>query len=207
MISIRSRRRVVVLPAVVLSLSALLTAPTAASPTPARAAAAPPACPQVFDPMTAAVDKTVKFSRITPKPVVRESCGTLYRADGRGPEVVFVEGFRPKEVNGQYDIEKYVLKNQPSPFVSTSYDHDLFKQWVRWMKNGAFNYYIDAPGGIDVNRTIGDDHKFADQVEVAFPGGIRSEFIIGVCPIDKETRTEIMSACRSNPKYRAPEAA
>ncbi|MEU8890575.1 ADP-ribosyltransferase [Streptomyces sp. NPDC048442] len=211
MTTLRPRRRTAVLPAAVLSLAALLTAPAAAAdvtaaPAAARAAA-PSSCPQVFDPMTAAVDKTVQFSRITPDPVVRKSCGTLYRADGRGPDVIFVEGFRPKEaVNGQYDVEKYVLKNQPSPFVSTSYNHDLFKQWVPWMKGGAFNYYIDAPGGIDVNKTIGDQHKYADQVEVAFPGGIRSEFIIGVCPIDKETRAEMMSACKSNPKYRMPEA-
>ncbi|WP_323187980.1 ADP-ribosyltransferase [Streptomyces sp. NBC_00237] len=213
MITTHPRRRTAFLPSAALALTALLAAPSAAAaPAPAPAAAtyrvaAPPACPQVYDPMAAAVDKTVEFGRITPKPFVRKTCGTLYRVDGRGPDVVFVEGFRPKEaVNGQYDVEKYVLKNQPSPFVSTTYDHDLFKQWVKWMKGGAFNYYIDAPGGIDVNKTIGDTHKYADQVEVAFPGGIRAEFVVGVCPVDKETRTEIMSACKSNPKYRAPEA-
>lgn len=216
MITTSTNRRATVLSAAALSLAALLTAPTAAAAPAASAAssashapafAAAPSCPQVFDPMVAAVDKSVDFSRITPTPVIRKSCGTLYRADGRGPDVIFVEGFHARDtVNGQYDVEKYVLKNQPSPFVSTSYDHDLYKQWAKWMKPGAFNYYIDAPGGIDVNKTIGDEHKYADQVEVAFPGGIRSEFIVGVCPIDKETRTEIMSACKSNPKYRASTA-
>jgi hypothetical protein len=212
-ITTSTHRRATVLSAAVLSLAALLTAPTAAAAPAAPAShatafAAAPSCPQVFDPMVAAVDKSVEFSRITPTPVVRKSCGTLYRAEGRGPDVIFVEGFRPRDaVNGQYDVESYVLKNQPSPFVSTSYDHDLYKQWTKWLKPGAFNYYIDAPGGIDVNKTIGDQHKYAEQVEVAFPGGIRSEFIIGVCPIDKETRTEIMSACKSNPKYRPSTAA
>jgi hypothetical protein len=69
-----------------------------------------------------------------------------------------------------------------------------------WYKSG-YNYYIDAPGGVDVNKTIGDQHKWADQVEVAFPGGIRTEFVIGVCPVDKKTKTEKMSACVSNPHY------
>ena len=78
-----------------------------------------------------------------------------------------------------YDIEKYVLVNQPSPYVSTTYDHDLYKTWYK----SGYNYYIDAPGGVDVNKTIGDTHKWADQVEVAFPGGIARQYIIGVCPV------------------------
>ncbi len=107
---------------------------------------------------------------------------------------------RPRDViDGQYDIEKYVLVNQPSPYVSTTYDHDLYKTW--W-KSG-YNYYIDAPGGVDVNRTIGDTHKWADQVEVAFPGGIDRKYIIGVCPVNKTTKVEIMSGCQSNPHFEA----
>lgn len=194
MITTHLRRRAA---AVVLSLAAVF-ATTAAAP---AKAAAPRDCPVQFDdPVKAAVDKRVEVERITPDPVWRTSCGTLYRSDGRGPEIVFAEGFKPKDViDGQYDIEKYVLVNQPSPYVSTTYDHDLYKTW--W-KSG-YNYYIDAPGGVDVNRTIGDTHKWADQVEVAFPGGIHRKYIIGVCPVNKTTKTEIMSGCQSNPHYEA----
>ncbi|EOY50438.1 secreted protein [Streptomyces lividans 1326] len=81
--------------------------------------------------------------------------------------------------------------------MSTSYDHDLYKTWYK----SGYNHYIDAPGGIDVNKTIGDTHKWADQVEVAFPGGIQRKYIIGVCPVDRQTKTEIMSDCESNPHY------
>ncbi|MFJ8632819.1 ADP-ribosyltransferase [Streptomyces sp. NPDC093568] len=210
MITTRLRRRAV---AAALSLSAVLattaaTAPAtpAASVTPARAADAkaapgPAACPVRFDdPVKAAADRRVDVGRITPDPAWRTSCGTLYRADGRGPEIVFQEGFQPRDVeNGQYDLEQYVLVNQPSPYVSTTYDHDLYKKW--W-KSG-WNYYIDAPGGIDVNKTIGDTHKWADQVEVAFPGGIDRSYVIGVCPVDRTTKVEIMSGCRSNPHFEA----
>ena len=196
--------------AAALSLAAVLTttaatpgqapAASAASVTAAAKAAAPgpAACPVQFDDkVKAAADRRVQVARITPDPSWRTSCGTLYRADGRGPSVVFEEGFRPRDVvNGQYDLEKYVLVNQPSPYVSTTYDHDLFKKW-----KSAFNYYVDAPGGVDVNKTIGDTHKWADQQEVAFPGGIAREYIVGFCPVDKRTRTEIMSECESNPHY------
>ncbi|QCD58353.1 ADP-ribosyltransferase [Streptomyces hawaiiensis] len=200
MIALRLRRRTA---AAALSLAAVLTttgaAPTQAPAATARAAApAPAACPVQFDDKAkAAADRRVDVGRITPDPSWRTTCGTLYRADGRGPSVIFEEGFHPKDVvNGQYDLEKYVLINQPSPYVSTTYDHDLFKKW-----KSAFNYYVDAPGGIDVNQTIGDTHKWADQQEVAFPGGIARQYVIGVCPVDKQTRTEIMSECESNPHY------
>lgn len=205
MIVHRLRRRAAVL---VLAVSALL-APAAASASsgaapagaPARVQAAPAAaaaaCPVVTDRLHAAADRRVDVGRITPEPAYRATCGQLYRADGRGPEIVFEQGFHPKApLDGQYDIEQYVLVNQPSPFVSTTYDHDLYKQW-----KSAWNYYIDAPGGVDVNRTIGDTHKWADQVEVAFPGGIAREFIVGVCPVDRTTKREIMAECVDNPHY------
>ncbi|MEV4048889.1 hypothetical protein RKD32_005169 [Streptomyces sp. SAI-195] len=200
MITTRLRRRTA---AAVLSLSAVLattaaTAPGATTAPTAASAQAAPACPQFDDKTKAAADRGVDIDRITPEPVWRTTCGTLYRSDSRGPQVVFEEGFHAKDVeNGQYDVEKYVLVNQPSPYVSTSYDHDLYKTWYK----SGYNYYIDAPGGIDVNKTIGDTHKWADQVEVAFPGGIQRKYIIGVCPVDRQTKTEIMSDCESNPHY------
>lgn len=200
MITTSLRRRTA---AAVLSLSAVLattaaTAPGAAPAPSAAPAKAAPACPRFDDRTKAAADRGVDVDRITPEPVWRTTCGTLYRSDSRGPQVVFEEGFHAKDVqNGQYDVEKYVLVNQPSPYVSTSYDHDLYKTWYK----SGYNYYVDAPGGIDVNKTIGDTHKWADQVEVAFPGGIQRKYIIGVCPVDRQTKTEIMSDCESNPHY------
>ncbi|MFD7286767.1 ADP-ribosyltransferase [Streptomyces sp. NPDC059863] len=218
MITPRSRRRAA---AVALSVTAVLipASATEAAPTatrtsaasapvtsgpvtsaPARAASfkAAESCPRVSDPMFAAADRTVEVERITPAPAWRTDCRQLYRADSRKPEVIFEQGFHPKApVDGQYDVEKYVLVNQPSPYVSTSYDHDLYKQWYK----SGFNYYVDAPGGIDVNKTIGDTHKWAAQAEVAFPGGISRERIVGVCPVDKVKKTEIMSECLDNPHY------
>ncbi len=200
-ITMSLRRRIA---AAALSLAAVFTttaATPAQAPAPTAATAAAPApatCPVRFDDkIKAAADRRADVDRITPEPSWRTSCGTLYRADGRGPSVIFEQGFHPKDViTGQYDLEKYVLVNQPSPYVSTSYDHDLYKKW-----RPGFNYYVDAPGGIDVNKTIGDTHKWADQQEVAFPGGIARQYIIGVCPVDKQTKTEIMSECEGNPHY------
>ncbi|MER7308289.1 hypothetical protein E5082_04070 [Streptomyces griseoluteus] len=199
MITTRLRRSVTAAALFFGAVLATTAATPAAAPAELKTRAAAPSCPQFQDKVHAAADRRVDVGRITPDPVWRTGCGTLYRSDSRGPAVVFEEGFLPKDtVNGQYDVEQYVLVNQPSPYVSTTYDHDLYKTWYK----SGYNYYIDAPGGVDVNKTIGDTHKWADQVEVAFPGGIQRQYVIGVCPVDKATKTEIMSNCRSNPYYR-----
>lgn len=188
-----------------LTLTAVLATQTssgAATAAPTRAPEAPAAaadfCPVVHDPLFAAADRSVDVHRIVPDPpTYRSTCGELYRADGRAPAVVFHDGFQPKAPqDGQYDLAAYVEVNQPSPFVSTSYDHDLYKQW-----KSAYNYYIDAPGGIDVNATIGDTHKWAAQHEVAFAGGIDRRFVVGACPVDKATKSEVLSGCVRNPFY------
>lgn len=181
------------LSAVFATSAAAPAAPAAPAPSLAKA----PKCPQFEDKLKAAADSHLDIHRITPKPVWRTTCGTLYRSDSRPPKDIFGVGFFPKDMDGQYDVEKYVLVNQPSPYVSTTYDHDLYKTWYK----SGWNYYIDAPGGIDVNKTIGDTHKWADQVEVAFPGGVAKQYIIGVCPVDKVKKIEIMDHCESNPHY------
>ncbi|MET9963154.1 ADP-ribosyltransferase [Streptomyces sp. NPDC006326] len=196
MITFALRQRAVL--AVTLLAAALLPPASASATAPAHAAPAN-SCPRVGDHLFAAADKRADVNRITPSPAWRINCKQLYRSDSRPPSVVFEEGFLPRAtVDGQYDIEQYVLVNQPSPYVSTTYDHDLYKTW--W-KSG-WNYYIDAPGGVDVNLTIGDTHKYASQVEVAFPGGIERSFIVAVCPVDKATKTEIMNECQDNPHYK-----
>ncbi|WP_432277441.1 ADP-ribosyltransferase [Kitasatospora brasiliensis] len=155
--------------------------------------------PKGPDPLYAAVDRKVDVARTTPTPHWRKGCRQLYRSDGRDPSVIFDQGFAPKDVSGQYDITSYVLQNQPSPFVSTTYDPALYKKW----KKVPWSYFIDAPGGIDVNATIGDQHKYADQLEVAFPGGVDRHFIRRACPVDRDTASLVESGCVDNPNYHA----
>ncbi|MGH8879901.1 MAG: scabin-related ADP-ribosyltransferase, partial [Stackebrandtia sp.] len=150
------------------------------------------------DPLYAAIDDEVDVGRIEPAPQYRSDCHPVYRADRRAPQAIFDEGFAARDVqDGQYDVRSYVLQNQPSPFVSTTYRDDLYKDW-----KSPYYYFVDAPGGVDVNATIGDDHKFADQEEVAFPGGILPRFIEKGCPVDRETLELIIAQCVDNPDYR-----
>ncbi|WP_158575894.1 ADP-ribosyltransferase [Streptomyces corynorhini] len=215
MIASRNRRRAAALAlsvsAVLLTASASASAidtapdptadPTPASGTSGTSEAPRPTdlCPSVTDPLFAAADRGVEADRISPAPVWRADCKQLYRAESRAPEIVFEQGFLPKApLTGAYDVTQHVLAGQDSPYVSATYDHDLYKQGAPV----GFNYYIDAPGGIDVNRTIGATHKAAHREEVAFPGGVSRELIVGVCPVDKAKKTEIMAECQDNPHYK-----
>jgi len=160
-------------------------------------AAAYDAVPAGPDPLYAAQTRDVAVERITPTPAYRPNCRPLYRLDGRDPKIVFDAGFAPKDpVNGQYDLAAYVAHNQPSPFVSTTYDFTLYKQW-----KSPWEYVLDAPGGIDVNETIGYDHKYANQQEVAFPGGLATRFIMEACPVRQPERIVDTAHCVGNPHY------
>ncbi|PTB73981.1 ADP-ribosylation [Trichoderma longibrachiatum ATCC 18648] len=110
----------------------------------------------------------------------------LVRWDRRSPRDIFRTGFEPYgSIDSQCNIEEYVLHNQESPFISTARCYRSNGCPMRWRpyqtpfarNRGGFEYEIFAYGGIDVNGSIGHRHRFAGQNEVAFPGGIRREFI------------------------------
>ncbi|MFE3824279.1 ADP-ribosyltransferase [Streptomyces sp. NPDC059092] len=173
----------------------------AAKPVPAaEPAPAADRCPLVEDRMFAAVDHGVEVARITPAPYWRTDCKQLYRADSRAPRLVFEQGLHPDApLGGRYDLGRHTLAGQGSPYVSASYDHDLYKATVG--DKAVYNYYIDAPGGVDVDRTLGAARPFAGDDEVAFPGGVSRERVVGACPVDTAKKTETMALCEDNPHY------
>ena len=116
----------------------------------------------------------VDIDRISPPPVWRSDVEPLWRADGRSPDVIFEEGFRPKNTD-RLDLDDFVHNNTPSGFVSTSMDDMLFQGWP----SARYRYDIDAPGGIDVNATL-PHNRYATELEVAFPGGIDTRYVRGV---------------------------
>ncbi|MET2716160.1 hypothetical protein ABXV03_10555 [Streptomyces harbinensis] len=124
------------------------------------------------DRLAAATNRNIDLDNFGIPPVWREGSETLYRNDNRSPDVIFEDGFEPLDPTNT-DLKKYVEDSEPSAFVSTSYREDIGDEF-----GGKFTYVVDVPGGIDINRTIGD-HPLSYEEEVAFPGGIRSEYIKG----------------------------
>src|SRR5579859_1039003 len=124
------------------------------------------------DKLFAAADRDVDLDRITPQDYVwRTNDRPLVRVDDQDPADVFDRGFRPKDVKGDYDLNNKVIENNPGPFVSTSYANDFGD-------NFPYRYDIEAPGGIDFNASSSVRANEGEE-EVAFPGGIASQFIKG----------------------------
>ena len=109
----------------------------------------------------------------------RDDDDVLYREDDRPPEVIFEEGFA---VNADFRYNSKV-----SHFISTTRNPDL--GYLRARSGGpVYRYTIDAPGGVDVNRTVGIGPAQYQQ-EISFPGGIRRENIrsaVEVLPHDEQ---------------------
>ncbi|MEH0633267.1 hypothetical protein QBA35_07760 [Streptomyces bottropensis] len=148
------------------------------------------------DRLAAATNREVDLDQLGMPVVWREGNEPLYRSDNRSPELVFEHGFEPKDTSNT-DLAEYVAEDDPSAFVSTSYRDDIGDDF-----GGKFTYVIDAPGGIDVNKSIGS-HALSYEEEVAFPGGIRNEYIKGAYSYDYATGE--LGEFIPNPNYR-PEA-
>jgi len=107
------------------------------------------------------------------------------------PNNVFHIGFIPRHrpAPGQYpasefNLAQYVAHNTESIFVGTTRfirnAQGQLRLWERRLTQATqhrFQYEIFAYGGIDVNHVLGDTHEYANQNEIAFPGGIRPQFI------------------------------
>ncbi|KAI0716326.1 hypothetical protein C8Q76DRAFT_616644 [Earliella scabrosa] len=126
----------------------------------------------------------------------------VFRWDTGHPADVFESGFQPATSitdehagTSSYSLENHVdpRKSSSSVFVATVQCFQLrvgpgtgVRRLVRWRPKSeqgetVFEYEIFAHGGIDVNATLGKHHNKQrhTQHQVAFPGGIRTQFIRG----------------------------
>lgn len=112
----------------------------------------------------------------------------LIRWDDRHPDQIFQHGFVPQYAPPEGDalpdqylnLETYVGQNTQSIFVSTARYYNQDGRNQRWTPRNIanrFEYEVFAYGGIDINLSLGHAHQYSNQREVAFPGGIRPEFI------------------------------
>lgn len=124
--------------------------------------------------------------------VLEDRAQRLIRWDLRPPNHVFHHGFYPWVSDSFVDFHNtnlydYVEDGIPNIYVSTTrtlYNREgqPIETWVPNERNTThfYEYEIYAPGGIDVNATLGERSPFPDQQEIAFPGGIHRRFIRSV---------------------------
>lgn len=130
---------------------------------------------------------------------VPASAERLVRWDDRHPDVIFRDGFAPRRtvhsgdpLRGDYtNLDTYVRNNIESVFVGTARYYRHENRNTRWRPRNLanrFEYEVYAFGGIDVNLSLGYNHRFFNQREIAFPGGIRREFIRTAREYDRNGR-------------------
>ncbi|MFI7539410.1 hypothetical protein [Streptosporangium sp. NPDC049376] len=150
----------------------------AVPPLPPKRPQRPPTPPRGPDNyLEAAADKSVDVKKITPYPIWRRDREPLYRADNRSPEEVFEQGFHPRDPS-MTDLDDYVHRGADSAFVGTSTRRDIDNVLPR-----RYTYEVDAPGGIDANRTFSTGSaRLHHEQEIAFPGGVHRRYVSGAWP-------------------------
>ncbi|MYR40176.1 hypothetical protein GTX14_35475 [Streptomyces sp. SID4944] len=143
------------------------------------------------DPATVAADPGALAGSTLPEALWRDHDGPLYRFSPDGPDRVFTEGLRPYGSTMLHLIDHVYNTTQGSVFASTTANPDYVRDSARANPAGApalfqryrWRYDIVAPGGIDVNATLGFASPFPDQEEVLFPGGVAGRHIRGAQPM------------------------
>ena len=123
---------------------------------------------------------------------------TLFRGDGRVPETIFNEGFVPRGTST--DLQAYVDTNNSSAFVGTSTSEIEATKFA--LANDGHVYQIDPTGlpGINVNSAY-PTNTFAYEQEIAIPGGVPRESIIGA---QRALPGGGLGPVIPNPFYKAP---
>ncbi|WP_323873012.1 scabin-related ADP-ribosyltransferase [Xenorhabdus doucetiae] len=110
-----------------------------------------------------------------------------YRGDTRSFTEIFDKGF--ETLGPSNDLYLHALNNRkpPSNFVSTTTDP---KQAIGFATNygrqSGYMYIMKTKHGIDVNKTLGKDSPFANEAEIAMPGGVKSEDILGARAVNAD---------------------
>ena len=101
---------------------------------------------------------------------------TLFRADTRGPEEIFSQGFEPK--GGNMNLWEHVTQNPAdSGFVSTTKSLSSAEDFAGEVR-ADYIYRLRATGA-DVNATFGARSPFPWENEVAVPGPVPASSIEG----------------------------
>ena len=123
--------------------------------------------------------------------------GLVYRGDGRSPSTIYNDGFQPKGTST--DLQTYVNTNSPSGFVSTSKSPAVAEGFAQ-MQGGGNVYVVDSGGlsGVDVNDAY-PSNPFAHEQEIAMPGGVPAENVVGSYPVSGDG---VKGDFIANPNYK-----
>ncbi len=117
-------------------------------------------------------------------PNIKKDNYYLYRGDEREPWEIFEGGFEPWGDSEDLYLHAVDNKNPPSYFVSTSTEEKQAKKFAtgHWIADG-YVYVLKNISGLDVNKELGLMSPHRREVEIAVPGGIKNDDIVGATPV------------------------
>jgi hypothetical protein len=135
-------------------------------------------------------------------PALRHKKGTLYRGDRREPDDIFKNGMKSRNPDANLDAATHQRAHQNSNMVSSSMDPNIAGNSYYTGPDG-YVYVINQPGGIDVNRALGEFSRFPNEIEVMFDAPILPENIVGAFPVSHMGINQV-GAFIPNGGYRGP---
>ena len=111
-----------------------------------------------------------------------------YRGDNRrSPDEIFRDGFKPKGDSDDLFLHVLDSDNPPSNFISTTPDRNIATEFATsYGSKDGYVYYTRASNGIDINKALGADSPFTREAEIAVPGGIKPEDVLGATPVNAD---------------------
>jgi RHS repeat-associated protein len=104
----------------------------------------------------------------------------LYRGSSTDPSEVFENGFKSKGNSNDLFLHSIDSDFPPSNFISTSLSRDMGKAFATsYFTRPGFLYTLRMIPGHDLKKELGTAYNFSKEQEIAIPGKIRREDILG----------------------------
>ena len=101
----------------------------------------------------------------------------VFRGDGRPPAQIFDEGFKASGTNT--DVLNHATTNTNSGLISTSSTPNVAREFADVQVGGYVYTVRKPPQALDVNATLGAKSPYPQEFEIAVPGAIRPQDILG----------------------------
>ena len=100
-----------------------------------------------------------------------------FRGDSRSPDEIFASGFKPRGSNA--DVAEHTFDPSGSNYVSTSRSFQTGIGFANQTGSGGWVYFVRPSSGVNVNGALGFGQMFAEELEIAVPGGVPTQDVIG----------------------------
>ncbi|MDZ3825670.1 RHS repeat-associated core domain-containing protein [Pseudomonas monsensis] len=134
-------------------------------------------------------------------PAPKQENQYLFRGDDREPWEIFETGFEPW--GDSKDLFLHALDNKipPSWYISTSISEQQATKFATgYGIADGYIYVLKNVKGIDVNKELGALSPHRREVEIAIPGGVKSQDIVGATPVHEDGSYKGYSVLNPNRK-------